>query len=796
MTQIITERTLLRLGLAGAGGILLHLALSIAFSAPLAHILGDVIALIVCGFAGLLILLAAGLRQPSSTLRWFILLACLVDLGVRFTISWQNMPLIDPSVDSALYTDMAGEVLWRGENPYTWDFTGVFDISRTSQIPSTPKLNAANESYYPYPALPILLVMPFQRLHLPGTLMLSLLAHLVLLFLLFLITPRAYQPIILLPAMAGVNFVALSFIGSLDIVWVMLLVAMVALWHYPVLRAFLFGLAIALKQTPWLVGPFLLIHLWHEAKDDEINQIRTFVTIVAGTFLLVNAPFIIWDPEAWLTGVITPMYDNLIYFSQGGLSGLTQFGLVTLPKGYYLFATLTVFTFLLFCYWRHYDALRFSIWIAPGILMWFSYRNLVSYWTYWVFPLLASLVSWSSPPLKRSQKVPWQSTFRVSLVVLGVLLVTGTLLSLTPSAITVMPILPLYASHGRVTRMDVHVINHNSTPLTPRFATQHRYTIGNSLPWTIDRGPHVLPPGESALYRIITTQHDRSFFVYDAAQIIVTDAGGDYNLRGVATLDADTSFLWPDAIPNPDYRFWDEAETAPIFWEIVGSGTANPGEISGRRTAQLTLTATEEISDRVALQTTIPLPRMPFGLWVYVDNATGIYGLEIDDGKHTLWFTFGEAPYTGPRLNNHYVVHHQIPLAQWHYQEVDVMDAYRIAGWDLPVLEPTTYRGMDIDARLIKLRLFLQNTSEKTPLQADFGLFEQSDLRVSPQRLMRETLDDPASYYVRLGDIYERQRNDTYALNAYRRALAFDPENVEARVGMIRLFHRLSREGL
>ena len=795
MTQILTERTILRLGLAGAGGILLHLAITVAFSAPLSHVPGDVAILIGCGLVGLLLLLSAGLYRPHPALRWLILLACIVNLGARSMVSWQNFSLTNLTVDSALYTDMAGEVLWRGENPYTWDFTGVFDVTRTSQIPSTPKLNAANESYYPYPALPILLVIPFQRLNLPGTLILSLLGHLALLLLLFLITPRAYQPLILLPGMAGMNFAALTFIGSLDIVWVMLLVAMVASWHHPVLRAILFGLAIALKQTPWIVGPFLLIHLWHASRDDGIGQIRTFVTIVGGTFLLVNAPFIIWNPEAWLIGVVTPMHDDLIYFSQGGLAGLTQFGLFSLPKGYYLFATLMVFGWLLFCYWRHYDVLHLAIWIAPGILMWFSYRNLVSYWTYWVFPMLASLVSCSFPSLsslEQPQNVSWRPTFRISLIVLGVLLVTGVLLSLTPSTITVRPILPLHASQGRITRMDVQVVNHNSTSLSPRFAIQQRYTMGNPLPWIIDRGPHVLPPGESAIYRIITTQHDRSFFVYDAAQIVVTDAKGDYNLRGVATLDADTSFLWPDAIPNPDYRFWDEAETAPIFWEVIGTGTATPGEVAGHSTVQLTLRATEEISDRVALQTMLPFPRTSFGLWVYVDNATGLYGLEIADGKHTLRLTFGEDPYTGPWLNNHHVVHYQIPSAQWHYQEIDVAEAYQIAGWDLPSLEPTTYRGMDIDARIVKLRLFLQSTSVKAPLQADFGPFEQSDLHVPPQSLMGETLDDPASYYVRLGDIYERQRNDAYALDAYRRALVFAPGNAEAQAGRMRTSHRLS----
>ncbi|MDE3090910.1 MAG: tetratricopeptide repeat protein, partial [Chloroflexota bacterium] len=77
-------------------------------------------------------------------------------------------------------------------------------------------------------------------------------------------------------------------------------------------------------------------------------------------------------------------------------------------------------------------------------------------------------------------------------------------------------------------------------------------------------------------------------------------------------------------------------------------------------------------------------------------------------------------------------------------------------------------------------------------LQAYYGSIEQNDLTVDPKTLMTETLDNPADYYRRLGESYERGRNYDRALEAYQRALQFSPGNSQVIEQMNRVEQHLS----
>jgi hypothetical protein len=685
------------------------------------------------------------------------------------------------TIDPALYSDMAGELLQRGENPYTWDLSGAFDLYRTSQEASTPRLNAANEDFFPYPSLPFLLVVPFQILNLPGSFLLVVAAHVAVLLLLFLAAPVEIRPLVLLPVVVGFNFPSMTSIGVTDIVWVALLVGMVLAWERPTLRAVLFGLAAAFKQGPWLVAPFLLLRIWREEEGgDPWASLKRFVLVSGATFLLINGPFMVWDFRAWFRGVTGPLGDDLVFFSQGGLATLSHLSLVSLPKSYYLNATLSVLALLLFVYWRHYQALRNVYWIMPGLFMWLSYRSLVSYWTYWIFPMLATLIR-PGPAREKSRERPsWRPTLAVAGSVLGLLLVTGILLSLMPAPIEVRPLLPIETAGGRVNSLRVQVTNHSDRALTPRFAVQQRSTTMNPLPWAIHRGPLTVPPGGSAVYHIATGRADRSFSVFEGVQLVVTDAGSDYALRGAAPIGPESSFLWPDAIPNPSYHYWDQTRTAPLLWELVadpaGSAALSPGNGEGPATLKLTLDAQSAGANRVSLRSLVILPLNPFGVWVYWDPPEGTpssiaYGLEIDDGQHQLWFLFGSQDCAELVDDEAYVVTLDVPFRRWSLQQIDVPAAYAEAGWRLPEPRAALYRGLDLDLRLVQVSLFLAAHGPAGERQAHFGPIVQDDYRVEPRALMAETLDDPAAYYLRLVELYSRDRNSVRASEAGQRAI-------------------------
>ncbi|MFH1183742.1 MAG: glycosyltransferase 87 family protein [Chloroflexota bacterium] len=775
----VTPSVIFRLGLATAGGLFIYAATVLASSVTPATATLNVPILVVLGGLGLFALASAGVLRPPPHLRWLILGAYVMQVIIQaqFWVQFSRVPGLIPT-DVGLNTDLAGILIRHGENPYTWDFSGVFDLYRTQQGSSTPLLNSASVSRYSYPVLLFLLVVPFQALGLPGVFTLSIVAHLGVLVLTFLATPRRWQPVILLPAVAGFDFVNLTLIGTLDIVWILGLVAMVAAWRRPTLRAILYGLAVSLKQSPALLAPFLLIRLWNE--DDRGQPpagLARFLFITGATFLLFNGPFLLWNPVAWFNGYTDPIRNSLVILSQGGLSTITQGGILYLPKLYFLFVTLSAFGLLIFMYWRHYAQLRHALWIFPGIFMWFSYRTLVSYWLFWCFPMLLAVVIAQpsfEPPGRHNS---WRSTLAVVFGSLLVLFAAGAVLASPKAPVLIRLQLPMFAGEGARGRLVVDVTNLGAHTLTPRFAIQSRSNSTNPLPWYIEHGPLVLSAGEHATYTIASNRSDRVFHGREPVQLVVTDAGGDYSLRGVLAIESDPGLRWPDMMLNGEFRMWDETRGMPLYWQPSNVDSASLEIQDGRPALVLTAHPASGRPQASYLSTSFLYPGVPFGMWLYPPaGGSKAYGLEILDGRNQLWILFGPDSYRGPLDEGAHVIQRTVPAQAWTYQEIDLQAAYGEAGLSLPALSRTYYRGLDIDAQLFRLRLFFTN-DQATTYEAFFGPIIQSSDHLTPRTLMADTLNDPAAYYQRLGRSYEGQRNTARALEAYQRALSFAPED-------------------
>ena len=302
-TPASTPSIIFRLGLATAGGLFLYVAASLASTVTPASAIPNVPIFVILGALGLFALVSAGVYRPSPHLRWLILAAYIAQVLVQALIWIQATSASDPHVvDSGLYTDFAASLARHGMNPYTWDYGGVLDLHPYQQKSSTPLLNAASESLYPYPALPFLLVAPVQALGLPGIFSLSLLGNLCLLFLIFAAAPRNWQPVVLLPTLAGFDYNFLTTSGNLDVLWILALVGMISAWRRPTLRAVLYGLAVSVKQGPALLAPFLLIRVWKEGEHAP-SRLARFLSISLATFLLSNGPFMLWDPDRLVQGL-------------------------------------------------------------------------------------------------------------------------------------------------------------------------------------------------------------------------------------------------------------------------------------------------------------------------------------------------------------------------------------------------------------------------------------------------------------------------------------------------------------
>jgi hypothetical protein len=816
------ETAILRIGLVCAGSYLLHLVSVVAYPPVIYGVHLLVLPLIACGLIGFLLLALAGL-SPKPSARWLILGAYLLGT-VILALKWiQTSPTSGlVTLDTGLYMDFAARLLLRGENPYAWDYSGVMDLYRTSEVGGTPRLDGAmGISSYPYPALSFLLLAPFRMLHMPSAFVVSVLMLLILLVVLFLKTPRSIQPLVLLPAFAGIDFAELVSSGTMDIVWALFLVLMTLFWDKPVLRAVAFGAAAAFKQNAWLVAPFILVGLWledHEASESPYARVVQFLAIAGGIAVLVNLPFLIWDPASWWQGISVNVAESLALFSQGGLSSMTQIGYIYLPKSYYMFLTVAIAAYSVFVYWRHYDVVRHAFWFVPAMMLWATYRSINSYWLYWVFPGIAAIVIWfgslegpkesAAHRELTSVRVPgrsWRPTLIGGLILGIVLLSTGGIQAMQESRVALEIQYPVLTSKGFVDRITVTLANNGEREMSPRFSVQHQDQFLNPLSWQIDTGPPTLGPGESAVYQISAEQDSHGFLLHESAQVVASDADGDYSLRVVEPLIPDFTYLWPEAIANPTYWVWDVGRKAPTHWYLISpqenSVRVFPIQLEGKLAVGLAMDTETPGIKTASLQNQIVFQHEPFAIWLYLDPAVASatdteYGLEFDDGERRLRILFdadqGTSRDTVPLDSaTTRVARLVIPAGTWSRTEIDLPALYAEAGWDPPPLVPAVHRGVDAHFQLMQFRLLVETASQgEADLVVAFGPIEQ-DYRVEPQQRMAQTLDNPAGFYLRLAQTHVRDRNYRRALEAYQQALRWAPDSRDAQTGVDQVLQRL-----
>jgi hypothetical protein len=755
--------------------------------------------LVVAGGSAFVLLILAVLPRPSDRVRWLILIAFLTEFGLGVysavqtsgeTWSGRITPII-VQTDSAAYTEFAASLLRHGRNPYEWDYGGVMHAYGLGAWAGTPTLRGVGESPFPYPALAFLLAAPFQALGLPGVFTLLCGAQVLLYVLLFSGAPRRLQPVILFAVALSsiVNITALTLTGVMDIVWVVLLVGMLLAWEVPFLSAVLFGLAAAFKQGPWLVAPFLLLYVWRERSF--LAALR-FGMISGIAFLVPNAPFILANLSEWLRGVLEPLRDTLVYYSQGGISGLTQFGYLYLPKNFYLLASVLVLLALLFLYWHYFDHLRAAFWMLPGVFLWFSYRNLVTYWLYWLFPMVLMVARVDFTPRPAAPR-SWKPALLTGIGLLVALPLLGVALRREPPLTLTLHAPYLVGDAGRVIQMDVTVTNHASKTIFPRFALQHAGSSANPIPTQIERGALTLAPGATDRYTVYTPLELDSFAPYEPAQLVVTDAAEDYDMRGVARLPADTSYLYPNAIPNPAFHYWNSGKTGPLFWirdpAATDSALAVFDPMAGRDALRLTIATPNEETSRLIFENAVLLLDQPFQMGVYADaeavRAKASFGIECDDGEHLFRLNFGAPPTSGILA---------LPMAfqpgQWSDVVIDLPKIYREQGWTLPTPQKTVVQGIEAQFRLLRLRLYVQVDQPVAPVSVWFSAIKQ-ETRYLPEDAMRETLTNLTDYYVRYAEEQFVLGNYARSRDAYERALRYAPtdDTIRTRLEQLKGFY-------
>jgi hypothetical protein len=802
MTRNLTDITL-RIGLAGASLILFNSSFELwnqgtTFSYPLLL----VVCFVLWGLgAGCAIL--ALLTTVRAQWRWVILLALLLMPIQQAYLSQVNYtPATDSLTDNEMIAQMAVQALKRGQNPYAWNFTDIRRVFRDRGILVTPFLDGTYQNRVTYPILPTLVLAGFDFIGLGQPRIVALLCYLLLITLLFLGSPALLQPLVLFPLLLLRNFSLFTLGGLQDVVWSTLLVLMILAWKRPFWRALLFGLACAYRQQPWLVAPFLLIEIWNQPSTSWGKRWRPlpiFLAISIGTFLVINLPFILADPSAWFLGTFEPGYARFNVYSHG-LATLTQYGIINLPREVYTILQLSVYAILLIVHWRHPYVVGQAFWVFPGVFFWLFYRGLANYWVYWIPPMLMALVTQFAKPLPALTEIGPRRKIRTTLVMTVPLAAASLLLVIFVArqapAITASYVLPLGTSNdGRViTRITMTVENHSNRAFTPRFAVQRDPSV-QALPWSIESGPTVLEPGETAPYTIysgdiLTT----SAAVQRGSQVVVSDAGGDYSQRAVVTLPTGNANTNPDRIINPDYSMWPTYGNAPVGWTLQTITGVNAScqfiTYDGRGALQLIALHQNSLSDLpiTRLTQTVIFPSS-LAVWVHPTRPAAnlfseMYGLEVDDGRHRLWILFGDSDEYGSLSLNSAFVYQRAPLNIWTRQIIDLPSVYQRLGWPIPAYSMRNIEGVAYPARQVKVS-WIAASNNTASVTWYFGPIEQSPGALNTPPLSQvEMFTNRNLYYTLIGDEYLRERNADLAQAAYRQAIVYDATNATSFYGL------------
>jgi len=235
------------------------------------------------------------------------------------------------TTDSSAFNQLAARLLWEGHNPYTSSMAPASQLFAHATSSWTYRLDGGHALGVSYPAGSFLLQVPLQALgfHHMTSDWLDLAAWILTAGLVFMMLPTALRwvsPMLLLTGIYLGGFAN----GGTDALFLPFLVIAVWRWdRYPGravawLPAWVgpaaLGVACSIKQSPWFCVPFLVAGVALVARREgerSLGAATRYLSVVVAAFVVVNVPFVVAAPGAWLRGVLLPMVDPLVPDGQG-----------------------------------------------------------------------------------------------------------------------------------------------------------------------------------------------------------------------------------------------------------------------------------------------------------------------------------------------------------------------------------------------------------------------------------------------------------------------------------------------
>lgn len=658
-----------------------------------------------------------------------------------------------PTTDGHLFMETAARYLLDGKNPYAMGLAEGFRVYRMPLSHVTPLLDGDFSDRQAYPALSFLALVPALVAHVP-TYIVYASAFIAAVAIAIYKAPWWARPIVVAVFLLDEAYFAFSFGGVTDTVWVLFVVGAVAWWRSrPTAAAILIGLACAYKQHPWFLVPLLIARIAHETGQRPWGPAcRRFLAIVAAVFLVIDLPFFLIGPHRWLLGIGEPLTAPMVQLSDG-LTAFSMTGWIVMPRKGTSAIFWAAYGLALFAYVRHFRLVRDWCWVVPAVVLWFSYRALMSYWYYFAIVAVVAMSTRSDDAENDDAPSPsWRPTVIAGGVFASVIAIFFAWCATRPRPFDLALNGPIEAWDRRAFVVRVRVTNHLDRTMWPQFWLQS--TGQQPLPWVIDFGPHEVGAGKSAEYVIRASHHFKEFDIVQGARLELHDRE-DPGRRVYLSIPAEPTISIPDAIPNPEFRVLETRTRVPTGWAFESTVArltpARVDDVHGRlsiafgpgiTTAPASpmaacvvpqhVDAVEEGTRRAVLSTVLPLPegRIRFDVNVPQDANRPPYekqyGIMLALRGFRVAVLLGEDVDRGTLPNGDVFVGLAVPRGQWTTVDVNPRAILERLKAPLTMTRYPYLRAALLDFPSTPLELGLFATAPATgSVEVQFGRIEQ-----------------------------------------------------------------------
>jgi len=476
--------------------------------------------IVALGLAGLLVITAAWLPESVLSDRrqhqigWVALAAVIVALAVWSYFQVFTAP--DYGTDEIAFDQYAAQLALHGINPYLHSMAPAFPLFHVSPNGYTFQLNGQPVTALSYPALAFEAYLPLLAAGVTtqAAVWVEVFSWALGAVILYAVLPRSVAPLAAVVASVDI-YIGYAVGGVTDSLFVPLLIGAAAgwdrftstrgprAWRGPVCM----GLAMAVKQTPWLVLPFVVAGIVVESRRQNgtrraLRDGLRYAGIALAAFAVPNLPYAADAPGAWLRGVVTPIAAHTVPAGQG----LISISLSLMAGGgsllAYNVAAVVLFAAMLACFVTTYPALKPAAFLLPSVALFFADRSFGSYLVMLVPAALAAAATTSRPLGMRAAR-RWHLVAAggacATIAAVAVALTAPSPLSMSVESVHTTGQL---ATVGQVT---LSVRNNTGGSVRPAFTVENGTTM--TAFWQRESGPAVLGPHQQASYTIVAPSY-------------------------------------------------------------------------------------------------------------------------------------------------------------------------------------------------------------------------------------------------------------------------------------------------